>query len=205
MTTIALSDLETAVLDRTGYLSTDSLLTTAVLDRFINRALFAFSLGGDWPWLYVNETKALSTATFTPTSGWRRTVDLVHQDTGEPLVRRAVRVLDQIPATITGRPSLYAISGGVVNVRVVPDGPYNLTHRYIRTEPPVASGNVLTPWEQSDPIVHLAAAKAFTLKKDMVRAQEAKVDYATALRRIKDDINQGRELLRVEVRPGSAF
>ncbi|HYF46988.1 MAG TPA: hypothetical protein VD926_12300 [Acidimicrobiales bacterium] len=201
--------LKTRIRDRAGLTTSDSLVTSAVLLRLINAGLNTIALEADWPWLRVKTTLTTVAGTdeVSPPSLWLRTISLTHADTGEPLVRRHIKVLDRVPSTTQGRPYLYAVDGGKLTLRYTPNGAYSLVHRYVKSETElVADEDVpLLPEAYSQGLVEWCAAKALTMKKETERAQEAKMDYGAWLKRARDNINQGREPLRVEVRPGSEF
>lgn len=203
-----LTDLRAQVSER-AKVANSSLVTTTVLDRAINRALHQISLERDWPWLYVPGTLAVvaGTVEYTPPALWRRTAVLTHQDTGETLVRRHIRVIDTIPPTVTGRPYLYAVSGGLITIKPYPALSETLIHRYIKTEPTLvnAGDTPLIPEAYCRGIVEYAAIKIFQVTSQTTLAQEAKADYQAWLNTVKDDVNQSRDSMRVEVRPSSWF
>jgi len=204
-----LAEIRTRVRDRAGLTTTDTLVTEAVLTRIINAGLNTLALEADWPWLRVKTdlTTVAGQAEYDPPALWLRTISLTHSDTGEPLARRHVKVLDRIPATSTGRPFQYAVDGGKITLRYTPNGVLTLVHRYVKSEPTLvdADDTPLLPEAYGQGLIEWCAAKAYTMKKDVERTQEAKLDYAAWLKRARDNINQGREPLRVEVRPGSEF
>lgn len=203
---LTLTEFRTAVYERTGLISTDTLVTTTVLDRLINRGLQRVAIEADWPWLQVADTWAIDAASEVSPTGLLRIVSLVHSDTGEPLARHPVRLLHRVPTTITGRPTLYGIFAGSVHFRYAPSGAFTLNRLYVKNEPTLAgAGTSLVPEEFSQGVVEWVSAKALTLKRDFDRAQEAKADYKAWVLAARDNINQGREPLRVTPRPGGAL
>ncbi|HET6875847.1 MAG TPA: hypothetical protein VFH70_13760, partial [Acidimicrobiales bacterium] len=136
-----LSAMEAAVYARLGVDSTDGLLTPTVIDGFINDANHQIELAHDWPWLQATETIATVSGTDTYTPGstgalWHRTVELRDGIDAMVLERYSATELDDrwLPQEM-GRPREFAIYGDQIILRPVPDGVYNIVHRYIRQEP----------------------------------------------------------------------
>lgn len=198
--------LITLIRDRAELDVNHSSMTDTVLLRWINQGLGRISLVADWPWLRATETATLAAAaTQLPLpTGWLRTLLLTHDDTAEPLVRAHLKMIRRVPVADTGRPTIYAADGSRVLIRRVPERAYTFTHDYIRFEPALAttSDSPLIPDAYNQMLVEWVAVKAFQKDHKMDDAQEAKADFAACVRDAKDNINQGREPLSVNVRPG---
>lgn len=203
------ADFRTAIRDRAGLTTGDTLVTDMVLNRLIVRALDQVTREADWPWLQVASTLAFSAGDASKASpaGLLRVTALHHTDTGEPLTRHPLRILYRTPTSIRGRASSYAIFAGSIHVRLVPAEAETFGILYVRSEPAVADDSTayLLPDGDSQGAVEWAAAKALTMKREFDRAMEAKADYKAWLKRTLDNINMGKEPLRVEPRPGAAF
>lgn len=197
------ADLITAVRDRAELDTSSTLTVDALLLRFINRALAQISLEASWPWLRASASvsSVVGTATLTLPTGWLRTHSLTETVTGYPLERRASRVIDRQPGT--GRPEIYAVDGSVLSLAPTPSAVVAYTHRYSRSEPELTAGNApLIPEVYSEGVVLWAAARAFNRYKQPDKAALALADYAVWLVRVKDNCNQGAELMRIEPREG---
>ncbi len=201
-----MTEIIARVRDRAELDATSTLMTSTVLMRMINQALEQVSLEADWPWLRasVSAVTVANTRTIALPTGWIRTLSLVETATGDSLVRRPVRKLDE--EVSTGRPYMYAVDGNVLSVAPIPATVYTYTHRYVRSEPVItdATGGVpLIPQVYSQGIVEWAAIKAFQRTKQVDKAATALTDYQQWLTRVRDNVNQGKEPLRVEPRPGA--
>lgn len=203
------SDFRTAIRDRAGLTTGDSLVTDTVLNRIIVRALDQVTREADWPWLQIASTLAFSAGDASKASptGLLRVAALQHTDTGDPLTRHPLRILYRTPTSVRGRASSYAIFAGSIHVRAVPDVAETFGILYVRSEPAVADDSTayLVPDGDSQGPVEWAAAKVLSMKREFDRAQEAKADYKAWVKRTLDNINMGKEPLRVEPRPGGAF
>ncbi len=200
-----LATLRARVRARAASNSADSLLTDTQLNLYVNEALLQISLEADWPWQKVidaTQTVTVNNGTFTPPTGWYRSASLTYADTGQPVERRAPKYLDRVIGQ--GRPLYWAPDGGVISVRPVADGTYTFIHRYYRSEPNLsADGSTpLIPEVYSRAVVEYASYLALTQGNSAGRAAQCLADYASSLRRIKDNVNQGSEPLRVTPRPG---
>lgn len=200
-----LATLRQKVIDRANLKSTDTRLTTTVLNRIINDALSQVSMEHAWPWLQTSASivTVAGTSSYAVPADYIQTHSLVQTDIGAPLVQRATLELDQIIAS--GRPSTYAIYGTSVLLKPIPDGAYTISHRYIKAEPAlVADGDVsLIPEVYSRGAVEWAAMLAFQEIKDEVSALSAEKNYRSWLNRVSDNVRSSREPMRVRVRPGS--
>ncbi len=201
------AELITALEDRAELDPNSVLMTAAVKLRLINRALAQVTLEADWPWLRssASAVSVAGTATLVLPTGWIRSLALTETVTGEPMLRRPVRILDR--NTGRGRPYLYAVDGSVLTLSPTPDAVYTYTHRYLRSEPVLAAGETpLMPEVYSQGIIEWAAIKAFQrTQADPAKVTQAVLDYKEWLTRAKDNINQGREMLRIEPREGAWF
>ncbi len=202
---ITLATLRARVRARAASNSSDSLLTNAQLDLYINAALQQFTLEADWPWQKVidsTQVLAVNTGVFTPPAGWYRSQSITHSDTGYPLERRAPKYLDRVLGT--GRPEYWAPDGAVISFRSLADRNYTVIHRYFKAEPGLsADGDVpLVPEVYSQAVVEWAAYQALTQGNSVGRAEQALADYQRSIKRIKDNCNQGAEPLRITQRPG---
>lgn len=202
-----LTQLETKVLRRTGKVAGDTLLTQAVRYEAINEALFQIALAFDWPWLQSSETisTVAGTATASTPTNFLRTASLVETSTGIVLTRRSIIELDQVVAS--GRPEIYHVDNATITFKPTPDAVYAYKHRFIRTEPALASGSdvALIPSYYDRGVTTYAAYILFTQSHEIDRALEAMKEYEGWLRRTADNINQSKQGIRIRVRPGSWF
>ncbi len=200
-----LATMRARVIARSTTDTNDTLLTSAQINLYINQALQQMSLEADWPWQKVTDyAQALlsGASSFTPGTGWYRTVSLTNATTGEPLVRYAPKVLDRYIGQ--GRPILYAPDGLIVRTAPAADQAYTLIHRYFRHESVLsADGDTpLIPEVYSQAVIEWAAYQALTQGNSVERADRALRDFRASLQRIKDNANQGSDPLRVSNRPG---
>lgn len=202
-----LADIRLKVRDRGAFSATDTKLTNAVLDRAINAALAQVSREADWQWLRTSATltSIVGTADYAVPAGWIRTASLNDIETGTALVRRPVRVLDR--DVNQGQPHYYALEGSSITLGPTPSDVRSYKHRYVREEPTlVADGDTpLIPEGYSQCVVSWAVRLLCSSVREMDRSLEASKEYAEDIRRIKDNINIGREPLRIEPREGAWF
>lgn len=130
-----LAGLRSAVYLRLGVPEGDALLTPTVVNAAINEALHEIDSEQDWPWLQVAEPIMTvdGDETVTPGGTWLRTESL--RIVGDvPLERLTFDEMhDRYPANVgaTGRPVAFAIEKDEIFLRPIPDGVYELDHRFI--------------------------------------------------------------------------
>lgn len=203
-----LTDLDALVVGRLGVNSNDTRLTSSVRTRAINEAVRQVTLEADWPWLVTSGTltTVVGTASYSVPSTWFRTRHIIHQDNGDSLLHRSLIDVDSYNISgRQGRPMIYTVEGSAILLGPVPDGVYNLTHRFMRTETALVSGSdsTLIPTLYSRGVVEWATSALLREIREMDRAVEADAEYIKWLKRTKDNIKQSREPYRVRVRPGS--
>lgn len=204
-----LNEIIARALDRASANSTNTNLPTATCTRMVNQALDEVSLEADWPWLRTVETlttaagaSILQNATQAGSKNFLRTVDLVDTSNGQALTRRKVAILDRV--IWSGRPQLYSVGGQIITVKPIPDGVYTLQHRYVQAEADLVNGTdvPLVPEIYGRGVV-LYTANLMAIKISQPNTAAAcAADYQAWVKRARGHINQGREPLRVEPRPG---
>lgn len=184
------TELVAAVYLRLGVPSGDALLTSTIVGQAVNEALHEIDSEADWPWLDATETinTVAGTDAYTPAANWSRTRSLRIAADGYPMSRRTIdEVNDLWPfADQTSRPQVYAIEGGQLVVRPIPDGVYALEHRYVRTEADISgSSSPLMPAQFHPAIASLAAHIALGRSREDNRAAAALADFERWLRRMQ--------------------
>lgn len=201
----SLSVLRVAVTDRISLLGSDPAITPTKITAALNSALRQVTLDHDWPWL--QQTVQLSVvgglATYPAPADWLRTVHLIDSVTGIKIVRASLEAVDSFGSR-TGTPALFAAFGGSILLAPVPQAGQTLIHRYIRSENILSSdGNApLIPSEYEEGVIEYAAYLCLRQLKEAARAQEALLAYREWKKRAEDNIQQGREPIRVTHRPG---
>lgn len=206
-----LRELDDRVVARLGVNANDTRLTESVRFRAINEALRQVSLDHDWPWLATSETIATvnNQQAYTPTAGWIRTNSLVRLDNGTPLIQYAIQDLDRYntseQASFSGAPRVYAIYGGQILLGPVPNGVFNILHRYYRAETYLANSEdpSIIPDVYSRGIIEWASHELLNEVRETERAAGCLKDYQRWMERAQDNIKQSREPLRIRVRPGA--
>ncbi len=132
---MTLLTLRADVRERLGVPSDDSLYTDTVVTGLINDALNFVSTEADWWWLEKSETIAMSASTsaYTVASDCTRTIAVVDA-VGVPLSRRGIDELGLMTTAESANVRFFASYGTKIEVRPVPNGTFNLTHRYIGGE-----------------------------------------------------------------------
>lgn len=183
-----LTALRTAVRTRLGVPSTDPQLTDANLTDLVNAANHYLETEWDWPWLETTEDIAtvIGTATITPAAGWMRTIDL-RISNGVVLNRRPIEELDFLASAGTGEPRLWCVAGGTITLFPTPSAVLTLKHRYVRSEPDLASGGdtPLVPASFHSAIVEYAAHLAYRRTRSDDKAKIALDAYGTWLEQMK--------------------
>ncbi len=201
-----LATLRARVQARSASNGADSLLTSAQLNDYVNRALAQMTVEEvDWPWQKVIDAAqvlAVGAQQFTPPAGWYRTASLTLKDTGIPLERRAPKYLDRVVGQ--GRPEWWAPDGAIIAFRYMADQNYTAIHRYYRFEPVLAADGdtPLIPEAYSQVVVEYAAYLALTQGNSVGRAAQALADFQREIRILKQHVNQSGEPLRITARPG---
>lgn len=177
-----LAAMRQAVYDRCGSdANTDTLLAPDKINRFVNAALHYVEVLHSWSWLERAETIATVSAveTVTPSPDWRFTIEL-KDDAGRVLDGFGTEYLDDRWRTGTsGKPREYAMFGGLIYLRPVPDGIYQLSHRYLRSEVDlVADTDVpLIDDPLSTMVIEYATFLALRRDRNDPRAEEALKAY----------------------------
>ncbi|MGH9266733.1 MAG: hypothetical protein ACRD0D_00995 [Acidimicrobiales bacterium] len=185
-----LSQLREAVYDLVGVPATDTLLTSAVVDRAVNQALHDAEVESEWPWLETSETVTTVAGTAAYATTALRSLYLAAPGQAS-LALVEQRELDDRwgsgPATAAGRPRDYALWAGLLELRPVPDGAYAYTHRYYRAEPDLALGTdtPLLPASFHTAIVELAAARVLRRNREEARAAQSIAEWQRWLARMR--------------------
>jgi hypothetical protein len=196
---VNLGQLRVAVDQRTGI-----GLDPVAVNHFVAEALDAISAERDWPWL--EQARVFTTAagqdSYPVPSDWARTVSL-RVGGREPLYRAAsVDDLDyDDPELSAGEPDAFAVFGGQLVLRPVPDRIEVVTHRYQRRERELAldTDEPLLPATFHHAIAELAAALVCRRRGDAREASFAASYGAWRSRMIAEAARQ-RPKARVRTR-----
>lgn len=184
-----LTALLTEVYGRLGVPSGDALFTSAWVTQSINAALHEIESEEDWPWYEASETltTAAGTQSYNLASDWLRTRE-VKPANDYPLERNGIHQLEEWwPFGDSGQPSCYAIEQGKIYLFPIPNGVYSLTHRYVKTEPDLASGSdtPLMPAQFHAAIAELATYVALKRSRDDARGASALAAYQRWLSKMR--------------------
>jgi len=198
-----------AVYRQSGYPSDDPLVTPDVVLDAVNEALGLIGTEADWPWLRASTTitTAAGDGLYALPSDYARTVYLVDPD-GEPIARLDERQLEEDYTDDQGSPEAWAIVGGEVALRPVPDAVLAFSHHYVRTEKVLVedSDEPYLPVQFHPGAVVLAVSFAHEAGMNEKRADRARDRYEKLWRpRMQDDRRRARGPLRQRIRAGSAF
>lgn len=178
--TTALSVIRTEVLDSAGLDSTDPRLTSAVLNRFINRGLRRLTSINDWPWNDAQETITTvgGTATATPAADWSRTINMQLNsiDLRHISPHEAGKYFSD-----TGRPLAFSITNELITFYPTPTGVYSITHNYSTYEATL-TGDSDTP-ALPDAFIDALVSHTLLLVSTKIRDTEL---YTMASRDVKD-------------------
>lgn len=174
-----LTALTGALRTRLGVPSTDALFTDSVCTELINAAVHAIEVKHDWPWLEAVETinTVNGTDTYTPASGWMRTVSVTISGR-PPLERRTIEEIDLLLGA-SGDPRFYTVFAEQIVVRPVPTSALAMKHRYIKTETDLSAGSdtPLIPAAYHQAVVSLAAHYGFRRSNQLADAGAALAEY----------------------------
>lgn len=202
-----LAELRSTLRKRATIAENDTSATYQVLDDFINVALQQVSVEHDWPWLLTSE--AISTtsgdSTYPLDDRYVATDTIVDLTTGESLRHRDRKTLLLTPTATTGRPTVYSIYAGQINVRPVPNGVYALTHLFYQQEAILIGDTAepLVPRGYDEGVIEYAAFLALRFMREEQRAVFARKAYDEWLTRTADNLIESKETRAPRVRPGN--
>jgi hypothetical protein len=141
-----LQTVRAAVIQEMGISSTDTAITTAVLDKLVYAAQRKIDLIHDWPWLHKTDAtwtatvadQAIYTAASDLASDWRKTLFIVI-DGDNMLVPKQKQEIKRY-ANQTGQPRFFAAEGNEIVLAPTPDAVYTIEHEYIHVPTEVTSG-----------------------------------------------------------------
>ena len=155
---------ETAIRTRMGLNANDPVFTDAVLLVLINAALQRVTSEEDWDWNEKSETiaTAASDQDEAVAADYMRTLGLYEAD-GKPLERVDFDMIQNLTTAESANVRYFCVSGTQIFLRPVPNGIFNLTHRYIATEPALASGSdtPVIPTQYHDAVADYATYLAY--------------------------------------------
>lgn len=178
-----LTALITAVRTRIGVPSTDAFYTDTVVTAEINAALQYITSLGDWEWLEKSETIATVNATqsYNVAADAMRTIDVVDPN-GIPLARRNIDEIDFMGTATGSYTRFYAQNKNALVVFPIPNGVWNLKHRYVASEPYLTGTDtplMTAQWQES-----LIAYSAYLLEQragNVAQAEAHKTAFADFL------------------------
>ena len=204
----------TAVYNRLSVDSSDALLTPLVINDFINQANHQISGMHDWPWLQAQETIATVAGNDTyvpgamqvaPYNAWYRTIE-IRDDAARVIERYSITELDdRWNPTYSGKPQDWAIFGDQIIFRPVPNGAYDLIHRYVYMEPDlsVSTDTPIMPAIHHFAIVELATYIACRRDRNDARAVAAEQAFEMwKTEQLKRALRRYDMPGRIRVRPG---
>lgn len=203
--------LVAAVYNRVGVASTDGQLTPTVLGQLINDANHAIEVMEDWPWLAKSATFMTVTGVgdYPMPADWLRTDEvLVNWTDGstptlEHLSPREIN--DRFPFNNTAQPEAWSVQGDRMLLRSVPEGAYQMTHWYYRTEPDLFqdTDTPVMPASFHTAIVELATTLAARRVQQEGRAVSAQTAFDNLwLPRLQGHRRRFSGPIKVRVRPG---
>lgn len=175
-----LTALQTALRERLGIPTTDAFFASGNLTSLLNAALHYIETEFDWPWLETNESIPTVNAqqAYTTAAGAMRTVTVRNATSGVLLRELPLEELD-FWGTPAGSPRAFARQASSLLLVPVPTGVESLTHRYVRSEPDLASGTdtPLMPASFHQSIVEYAAYLSFRRDSNVGEAGAALAAY----------------------------
>ena len=181
-----LTQLRSAIYLQTGLDEDDGLITPTVLNGFINRALHAVEAEGTWPWLQCSETivTVANQDTYTPGAyvtnplwDWNRTSELrVLENEADTLNWKGPSELDdKWDLDEIGPPEDFTVYQDQIIVRPIPDGVYNIVHRFERAEIDLVAetDTPALPPQFHEVLVEYGAYLCFRRSRETERMQEA--------------------------------
>lgn len=201
--------LVAAIRTETGWTSDDGMTTDPVLQDLIAKVLRIISIEHDWDWLKTSEaiSTVAGTVAYTPGATWAKTEGVrVDADYGSWLQQVSAEEADSylLYGDARGRPEVFAVRGGQIVLRPIPDAVYALTHYFYKVEPALASDSdsPLLPAQFHDGVVALAASFGWARKGDFKRAAEERETYKAIAARMVDDKTRSTQPRRVRPRAG---
>ena len=198
-------EIRTEVLDILATTSDDKLLTTAVVNRFINRAVQAISVHKDWSWLDAEATltTVAATSNYALPSDYLRTVSLTNADNAPLLYLDASQIdaADEIEAV---EPVYFTIVDGEIVLSPTPSTTATLRHRYRRREPELDDDAdvPLLPVPYHAAITEYAAALCFRRQHNDQAAGVAMDAYRSILEDAAAQPTQSNKVGRIKTRAG---
>lgn len=206
---LTLTTLRARALDRVATHAGDTYYTTTRLDLAINAALQQITSEFDWPWLQTSLSFPLvnGVSSYALGATFLRLKSVTLSDIGQPLQQRSISEIDQIIASVTGVPNVYAIFSGNLEVRPTPSAANTLLIRFYQVEPILVnpSDTALIPENYSDGVLDYVAYLLYRGRKEPDKSAEAFTGYRLWVKRTQDNVRQSKEPTRIIVRPGSLF
>lgn len=212
-----LVELRAATYLQTGLDEDDTLITPTVLNGFLNRAVHAYEAEGTWPWLQQVETivTAANQDSYTPgaaaqlldpTVQWLRTSELRVADNESDVIewKSPTELDDKWNFTDIGPPEDFTIFADQIILRPIPDGAYNVIHRFERIERDLINETDIPtlPAIYHEVLVEYATMLCFRRSRETERYQEAMNAYNAWVAKMRARALRRADLPgRVRVRP----
>jgi hypothetical protein len=207
-----LGQLRTDTYNRMGVSTTDAMLTTPVVNQFINDAKDYVATVHDWPWqqvMPVTFSTTVGVADYTPPADWLRTVDLRVTSpttfTEGMALYSPMELDDRWPQPLTGQPREYAIFGDHIRLGPTPDSVYTVSHRYIRVEPDLVldPDTPIMPAQFTPCLADYAAFLGLRTISEEQRATVCLNAFQQWIQIMLQDRRRSTAPQRVRVRPGN--
>lgn len=173
-----------------GLKADDTVLPDDVVLWALNGAASSIATDKDWPWLYT--TQDSSTVSGTPTlplpEGYTRTVYLkVDGRVLEPTTR--ISMADADTDTDNGRPGSYSVEANDLRVYPNPDGVYDVSHGFYRSEPELIldTDAPLLPDAYAEWLALEASIKAAIRTNNLSRLQTLREQAAAERKKVIDN------------------
>lgn len=216
MAGITLPFLRSKIRNRISATTADTVLTSDVIDDFINEAVQQVVSEIDWPWLQVKtpfngivgQTDYSLVTLLGP--NWYRVHSIFDTLSGNLLELRAVQEMDRLnfPVGATqGNATQYSVFGDNLVLGPAPMDTRQLVIRWYQREPLLIgdTDQLLMPstanWHVG--IIEYAAYLCLRMVREDTRAESAYTAYTRWLARTRDEKLRWHESIRVRVRPGS--
>ena len=198
-------ELRTEVLDIVATTVDDKLLSTTIVNRFINRAVQAISIHKDWSWLDAEATvtTVAGTTNYALPSDYLRTVSLTNSD-NEPLLYLGVAEVDMADEIEAEKPIYFTLVDGEMVLSPPPTTTTILRHRYRRQEPVLDDDAdvPLLPVAYHAAIAEYAAALCFRRQRNDQAASTAMDAYRSILDDFAEKPTQASSVPRIKTRAG---
>lgn len=201
-----LAEFRSALQSMGNFAPDDTRITSAVIDREVNRALKRIALVHDWPWLQ-GERDILTTsdqAGYALPEDFLRLISLRNPNLADNLYLRSIQELDEYVGT--GLPRAFAVWGGKVVLAYTPNGEYTFRLRYIKQENLLTNDTdvplIPTYWEDGVHEAALVSLYRMAMREDDAGLAESRFQIWKA--EGQDNVRQTRGTPRILVRPGSA-